>query len=202
MKSIAKDIKLHIRTDKEWERVAMAEVLVPDVPNVFGDLWTKEGIRHAAYTFMQQGFGIDIDHDNVDVSGTGVVVVESFIARPGDPDFIEGSWVVGVRILDDALWEAVLSGEINGFSYEAMVEFFSGVVLMLDDGTRQGTTEPDPDDGHIHDFFVLVGMDNRPIDGGTTETNGHSHVIKVHTITEESDGHVHRYNLVSGKDGK
>lgn len=202
MKSISKELILHVRSDQQWERVVMAEVLVPEVPNVFGDYWTKEAIKHAAYAFMQRGFGIDVEHDNVDVTGLGAVVVESFIARSGDPTFIEGSWVVGMRILDDALWADVLDGKINGFSYEALVEFFYGFVTMVDDGIRQGTTEPDPEDGHTHEFMVLVGMDNRPIDGGTTVTLGHSHTISYHSVTDEADGHVHRYNLVSGKDGK
>ena len=203
VQSISKSMNLRVRSDGEWERVVFAEVLVPEVPNVFNDYWTRPAIRHAAYTFMMEGFGIDVEHDNVDVAGTGAAVVESFIARANDPDgFIEGSWVVGMKILDDALWEGVMSGEINGYSYEALVEFFSGFITLVDDGIRQGTTEPDLEDGHTHEFVVLVGMDNRPIDGGTSVTDGHSHVILSHTVTEESDGHVHRYNLVQGKDGK
>lgn len=202
MKSISKELTLHVRSDQQWERVVMAEVLVPEVPNVFGDYWTKEAIKHAAYAFMQRGFGIDVEHDNIDVTGLEAVVVESFIARSGDPTFIEGSWVVGMRILNDALWASVLDGTINGYSYEALVEFFSGFITMVDDGIRQGVTEPDAEDGHTHEFMVLVGMDNRPIDGGTTVTLGHSHTISYHSVTDEADGHVHRYNLVSGKDGK
>jgi hypothetical protein len=202
MQSIAKEVRLSIRADKEWERVVFAEVLIPDVPNVFGDYWTRESVKQAAYVFMQAGFGIDVEHDNVDVQGTGAVVVESFIVRKGDPDFIEGSWVVGMRIIDDALWAGVLDGTINGYSYEALVEFFSGFITLVDDGMRRGITEPDLEDGHTHEFVVLVDMNNRPIDGGTTVTDGHAHTISTHTVTDEADGHTHRFNLVSGKDGK
>lgn len=67
----------------EWERVVFAEVLIPNVPNVFGDLWSPAAVREAAYEFMRQGYGIDVDHDNVDVSGP-VHVVESFIVRAAD----------------------------------------------------------------------------------------------------------------------
>lgn len=202
LQSIAKDVKLVVRQDREWERVVFAEVLVPDVPNVFNDYWTREGVKQAAYLFMMQGFGIDVEHDHIDVSSTQVAVVESFIARPGDPDFIEGSWVVGMKILDDALWQSVLDGDINGYSYEAFVEFFTAFITTIDDGIRQGVTEPDPEDGHTHDFVVLVDITNRPIEGGTSATNGHSHVILTHTVTEEASGHVHRYNLVQGKDAR
>lgn len=201
MKSIANNITLRTRSDAEWERIVMAEVLIPEVPNVFNDYWTKENIRHAAYTFAKSGYGIDVEHDNVDVTGK-VYVVESFIARSGDPDFIEGSWVVAMYVADDAIWQDILDGKINGYSYEALVSFLSATLQVVDDGVRQGVTEPDVFDGHTHVFMVMVDITNRPIDGGTSETNGHSHTISTHTITDESVGHVHRYNLVIGKDGK
>lgn len=201
MKSIANSVKLVTRGTPEWERVVMAEVLVPETPNVFNDYWTRENIRLAAYEFMKRGFGIDIEHDNIDVTGQAHVV-ESFIARANDPDFIEGSWVVGMYIADDALWQSILDGEINGYSYEALVSFLTATLQIVDDGVRQGVTEPDPFDGHTHIFMVMVDMSNRPIDGGTSETNGHSHTISSHTVTDEANGHVHRYNLVTGKDGK
>lgn len=193
---------LHCRKDEDgWERVVFAEVLVPNTPNVYGDYWTKEAIVEAAYLFMKTGFGIDVDHDNFDVTGA-VYVVETFIARKGDPDFIEGSWVVAMKIEDDQLWEKVLNNEINGYSYEAIVSFLSGTLRIEDDGVRTGYTEPDLDDGHYHAFMVMVDIDNRPISGGTDEVDGHSHRITGHTITDESVGHTHRYNLVSGKGGK
>jgi hypothetical protein len=200
MKSIAKDIKLVYREDKQWERIVMAEVIVPNAPNVFNDYWTPEAVREAAYMFMKKGFGIDIEHDNNDISERAVYLVESFIARPGDPDFIEGSWVVGMYIADDAIWQDVLDGEINGYSYEAIVEFISAQIEYTETWIRQGTTEPDVNDGHTHEFLVIVDENNRPVSGGTSETNGHSHDIVTHTITEEADGHKHRFNIITGQE--
>jgi hypothetical protein len=194
-------MRLHCRKDNEgWERVVFAEVLVPDVANVYGDYWTKEAIKEAAYAFQREGFGIDLEHDNIDLTGP-VYVVESFIVRAGDPDFIEGSWVVGMKIEDDVLWQKVLNNEINGYSYEAIVSFLSATLRVEDDGVRTGYTEPALD-GHTHAFMVMVDMDNRPVSGGTSEDDGHSHKISGHTITDEEDGHTHRYNLVVGKEGK
>jgi hypothetical protein len=192
-----------IRKDgDEWERVVFAEVLIPDVPNVFGDLWSRKAIREAAYEFARAGYGIDVEHDNIDVQGP-VHVVETFIARPGDTDFIEGSWVVAMRVDDDTLWGKILNNEINGYSYEAAVAFLGGVFVdASDDGTRTGFTEPDLEDGHRHAFAVLVDESNRPISGGTDEVDGHSHTISTHTVTDESDGHSHRFNLIKGKDAE
>ncbi len=201
MKSIANNVVLRTRSAPEWDRIVMAEVLVPDTPNVFNDYWTKENIRLAAYEFMKRGYGIDLEHDNIDITGS-VYVVESFIARANDPDFIEGSWVIAMYIADDAIWQDILDGKINGYSYEAMVSFLSATLQVVDDGIRQGITEPDPIDGHTHVFMVMVDINNRPVDGGTSITGDHSHTISTHTVTDESAGHVHRYNLVIGKDGK
>jgi len=195
-------IRLHCRADDEaWEQIVFAEVLVPETPNVFGDYWTKDAIKDAAYAFAMSGYGIDIDHGNDDITGL-VYVVESFIARQGDPDFIEGSWVVAMKILDPQIWQDVLEGRINGYSYEAIVSFLEATLQMDDDGVRSGYTEPDVNDGHTHAFVVLVDENNRPVSGGTDDVNGHSHVISTHTVTEEAAGHKHRYNIVSGKDGK
>lgn len=184
---------------KQWERVVFAEVLIPEVANVFGDYWSYEAVKHAAYLFMKNGFGIDVEHDNVNVIEEGVYVVESFIVRPGDPDFILGAWVIGMKIEPDDLWQRVLDNELNGFSYEATVNFLQAVLQTEDDGTRIGYTEPDLLDGHRHAFMVLVDDTGRPLYGGTDEVDGHSHTITVHTVTDESDGHSHRFNLVTGK---
>lgn len=188
-------ITLSVRNDAEWERIVFAEVVIPETANVYGDYMSKAQVREFAYSFMRQGFGIDVEHDNVDVSDT-VSVVESFVVRPGDPDFTEGSWVVAMYIGDDTIWQDILDNRINGFSYEALMQFFPAVLQEDDDFTRAGTTEPDLDDGHVHDFFVMVDENNRPVSGGTSVTNGHSHTISVHTVTDEAAGHTHRYNLV------
>lgn len=184
----------------EFERIVWAEVLVPETPNVAGDYWTHGAIAEAAYAFMRQGFGIDVEHDNADITGS-VKVVESFIARAGDPDFIEGSWVIGMYIGDDALWQQVLDGEINGFSYEAIVQFLPMVFTYEESGVRVGTTEPDPYDGHTHQFLVIVDEVGRTEEGGTDAVNGHSHTISGSTVTDEAAGHTHRFNVVKGQGG-
>lgn len=197
MKSISKP-KLVVRSDG-YEQVVFAEVLIPDTPNVYGDFWTKQAIFDASVEFMRKGFGIDVEHDNVDRRATtgGVFPIASFIAREGDPEFREGSWVVGLKIEDAALWQDVLDNKINGFSYEAIVEFTEAVLVYDDDFTRTGTTEPDITDGHVHSFMVIVDENNRPVEGGTSVANGHSHEILTHTVTAEAAGHTHRFNLIT-----
>lgn len=186
-----------LREDKSWEQVAYAEVLVPDVVNNFGDVYTREAIVQFVQEFARQGYGLDIDHDQVDVSGSAYYVVESFVARPGDPDFIEGSWVVGVKVVDPELWAKVLSGEINGFSYEATVEMTPVIFTATEGLQASGTTSCDPVDGHCHDYLVILDALSNPVAGATSETNGHSHRIVSHTTTEVAEGHNHRYQVVT-----
>lgn len=182
----------------EHERIAFGEVLIPDSPNVYGDLHTPENIRQFAYGFMINGFGLDVDHDNISVTA-GVKIVESFIAREGDQTFVVGAWVVGILVLDDEIWEDILSGELNGFSYQALVSLLPVQVVFPEISEFHGETFPDIDDGHTHPFFVMLDMDGRVKAGGTEEVKGHSHVIVNHTYTELNteggDQHRHRYSL-------
>lgn len=189
---------------QEWKQVVFAEVLVPDVLNAYGDIYSKEAIEEFAYQYAQKGYIIDVQHDNVDVKNTEAVVVESFLARPGDPDFIEGSWVVGMKILDDALWQDILTGKINGYSYEAEVFYTTVMAQNLRERQIVGVTEPDPYDGHTHEFAVLLSAVNRPIYGATTTSGGHMHNIVYHTITEMADtlagrAHNHRYQVIESE---
>lgn len=193
------EVKITRRSDQEFERVVFGEVMVPMTINVFGDISTKEMVRDCAYEFARQGYGLDVEHDNVDVSGIKYYVVESFIARDDDPDFIPGSWVIGIKIVDDELWDGVLAGELNGFSFEG--EMFYTEVEFDDPGTRTvtGVTEPDLFDGHTHTYVVVIDSRNRVISGGTGVTDGHYHPITIHTVTGVGREHRHRYQLVEGE---
>lgn len=193
------------RDSGEYEQIVMAEVLLPDTPNVYGDIYTKEAIREFAYEFARQGYGIDVNHDNEDVGGRDAIVVESFIVRAGDPDFIEGSWVVAMKILNKDLWAKILDGEINGYSFEAEAYMLPVVFQNLANRCVVGVTEPDPIDGHTHTYIVMLNAFNRPNAGATGFTNAHSHKIVTHTTTEFGGGllgrvHNHRYQVIAAKD--
>ena len=192
--------RLFMKDEEGYERVVFAEIIIPDAMNVYGDLHTRESVKQFAYSFMINGFGIDIGHDNLDVSDT-LAVVESFIARDGDPDFVPGAWVIGMYVGDDAAWAKVLNGDLNGFSYEAYVKALEVVVDVPVDIVRSGVTEPAIEDGHVHEYVAILDDDGRVIYGGTSESNGHHHEIRSHTTTEEEDDHLHIFNFVQGSGG-
>lgn len=186
------------RADANFEQVVLAEVLVPNVPNSWGDLYTAESVKEFCYRFNKEGFGLDVEHDQVNVDGQEFYVVENFIARNGDPDFIEGSWVVGVKILDDDLWQKILRGEINGFSFQADV-FMQPLEIVYESETRIviGVTEPDPIDGHTHTMTVVIGPLNKVLSGGTGITDNHSHPITGASVTGLANNHTHRIQVIS-----
>lgn len=188
---------IKFETRDGYERVAFAEVLLPDTPNVYGDFHTKESVRQFAYGFMINGFGIDLNHDNVDVS-SGVRIIESFIAEESDTRFTTGAWVIGVHVLDDQIWADILSGELNGFSYEALVSTLQVNIELEKSKQVYGITFPDPDDGHTHNFWVVLDENGRVMTGGTTASNGHNHTISQATYTDEDDAgtHRHRYAIL------
>jgi len=189
-----------IKRRDDYERVVYAEVIVPEVPNTYGDVHTREDTRLFCELYMKRGYDMDLEHDNVSVADH-VKVVESFIARKGDPDFIEGSWVIGVHIDDDDIWQKVLDGELNGFSHETRVNMVEIEIANTGNRVVSGVTEPDLLDGHTHTYTVIVDVLNRVVSGGTGETDGHMHVITRHTITDKASGHTHRYQVIEDNTG-
>jgi len=188
---------MKFRVDENgYERIVLAEVLTPDTVNVYGDFHTKNSVKQFAYSFAMTGYGMDVEHDNIDRSNS-LVVVESFIARPGDPDFTLGSWVVGVHIRDNDIWNDILEGSIVGYSYEAMVNFLQVIVEMPEEKVVSGITEPDLYDGHIHKYVVILDDDRRVISGSTDEVNNHAHPITMNTYTDTVQSHKHIYNVLS-----
>jgi hypothetical protein len=147
-----------------------------------------------AHAFIAKGIpgAIDINHDNEFVPGC--TVVESFIARKGDPDFLEGSWVVGVHVNDDATWEAIKKGDINGFSMEAMVEKEPVEVTLDVPPIVSGLTSKSED--HTHEFYVSYDDQGHFQGGVTNVVNGHRHIIKGGTVTDRVNGHTHTFSSV------
>ena len=194
------------KTNEELQLV-YSEVYAPNVPDSQGDFMTVEEIRLMAHDFLARGITdqVDVRHDN-DTS-YGCHVVESFIARKGDPDFIADSWVVAVHVGDPQLWQAIKKGEINGFSMQANVRVREKIleIDVPDDGLVRGMTGPpsgalEGQPGHTHRFTLRFSQVGDLIGGETDEVAGHSHVIRAATVTEpprgEPTGHVHRFSFL------
>lgn len=185
------------KTDDELQ-VVWGEVYAPGFPDSQGDFMTAEGIRQMAWNFMKKQalHKVDVQHCQQE---SGSYIVESFIAREGDPVFIPGSWVVGVKIPDPEIWGLVKSGELNGFSLDGF-------------GIRRKTTleiempevlkgETDMVDDHTHGFSVRFGENGEFLGGETLPSlDGHMHAIVKGTVTEPAGAtpHTHRFSFVEG----
>lgn len=178
------------------QKLVWGEVYVPDIPDSDGDFMDAEGIRQAAYKFMKDMNlrKIDVQHDNNEVNGA--CVVESFIAREGDPDFIPGSWVVGMHIDNDEIWGQIKKGEINGFSMEALVTRTPYELMLEIPPVITGKT--DKVEEHEHEFYVTYDPQGNLVGGTTNTVNGHCHTISNGTLTGETNGHRHRFSFVEG----
>jgi DNA adenine methylase len=116
--TFAKSIPLIKGVDPDDERYVLGVVLEPEVVDAQGDIYSPEEIRQAAHRFMEEFGGLGLMH-RMRVNGQ-VKVLESYVApvdfAVGEVSVHKGTWLLAVRILSDALWEQVKSGELTGFS--------------------------------------------------------------------------------------
>lgn len=194
---VAQTIK---KSDDELQ-IVWGEVYIPDIPDSQGDFATAETIQKAAYEFIAKGKVNQIGIEHAPEKGKAVIV-ESFIARKGDPDFIEGSWVLGVHIPNETTWGLVKSGELNGFSFEGISQKQTKTVELTMPTLIKGETDTAVD--HSHDFTVQYGPSGEFIGGMTSPAeDGHYHMITKGTATAvaaKADGteHSHRFSFVEG----
>jgi hypothetical protein len=195
-------LKISKAEDGEVEqRMVWGEVYAPGRPDAHNEFMTAETIRKMAHEFVSSGKLKSIDREHNNELIPGVQIVESFIARKADPDFIEGSWVVGLYVGDDNTWAAIKKGEINGFSVEAMViKEIQDHVVDFPPVISGATSVHKGEDAveHTHTFYVTYDAEGNFRGGVTDQQNGHSHVIKRGTATEVVNGHSHRFSSVDG----
>jgi len=140
-------IKLHKLEAPAEERYVLGVVLEPDVidatrvrehvvdgevvPASIGDTYSEEEVRKACHFWMENYAQIGLQHTRViggvpqrySLAPSQVRILECFLA-PIDFELNgemvkKGTWLLAVRVIDDALWEAVKRGELTGFSIGA-----------------------------------------------------------------------------------
>lgn len=177
-------------------QVVYGEVYAPNVPDAQGDFMSEVEVMRMAHNFMMSRRlrSIDTNHDNAE---NGSMVVESFIVNEGDVIYVPGAWVVGVYIPDPVVWAKVKSGELNGFSMEALVKATPKVIELEVPEVIRGKLLDD-DSGHTHKFEVRFNEDGNFLGGKTSVVDDHFHVIEKGTVTNAagSPAHNHRYSIV------
>jgi len=178
------------------EQTVTGQVYAPDTLDAHGHYMTAAELKKVAHRFMANGLAtsIDLQHDNKLVDA---VIVESFIARPNDPEYEAGSWVATVKINDSNVWKMVKDGQINGYSFEIMTYRDDLNVEIEYQTWYYGFTDPDPHDKHDHPFLVRLDTNGEIVSGQTgLGSNGSpAHPITKSNITEAVDGKTHRIHL-------
>lgn len=110
--------EIPIKKVDEEKRLVYGIVYAPDEADTQGDMMTAEEIEKMAYGFManRRTDQVDRQHDYNPDEG---FVAESWLVRKNDPLFAdepEGSWAVGIKVMQEETWAAVKSGEVGGLS--------------------------------------------------------------------------------------
>lgn len=116
--ALSRTIALNEIKKSEEKRMVYGIVYPVNKVDSQGDYSTAPEIEKAAYDFMK-----DLRVQNVDTGHNfdkaGAFVAESWLIKANDSLFPEapmGSWAVGIRVEDDALWARVMKGEFRGLS--------------------------------------------------------------------------------------
>jgi hypothetical protein len=178
------------------ERLVTGQVYAPDVLDAHGHFMSAAELKRVAHQFMLDGLttSIDVQHDNTTIEAC---IVESFIARKGDPDYEEGAWVATVKINDENIWAMVKDGRLNGYSFEILTYSEELDVQIEYASWYYGFTDPDPHDKHDHPFIVRLDENGEIIYGqtGLGSDGSPSHAIKKSNITEAIAGKSHRIHF-------
>ena len=92
--------------------------------------FSKDAVRRLMTKFMKNHAQNNFTTDHMDFA-QGLTVVESWIVDNVDNDkannlglenFSEGSWIIGVKVDDDEMWQSVKEGRWCGFSVEAFCD--------------------------------------------------------------------------------
>jgi len=162
-----------------------------------GETMTIEDVQKAAWDFLalRKEKNIDSQHD---WQQSGCYIVDSYMTEVNDPNFPEHSWVIAVKCTDE-IFDKVVSGELNGFSFGGYTNKYTQRVLLEVAKQIVGETEENLNTeiipAHSHNFIILYNKDGK-IEKGLTDTiQDHFHTISYGTATDVSVAHSHRMEI-------
>lgn len=122
----------------EDQKIIVGAAMIPDLfiyrndpeRGEYNVVFSKDTVRCIAEKFYAKGFqgNANIMHD----AGQAVAGVNYFLSWFKDDakgmvgltgDYPDGTWFVGAKVNNDAVWAKVKAGEIKGFSVEGLFEF-------------------------------------------------------------------------------
>ena len=124
----------------EDKRIISGCAMLADTPifrsdATFGDYYvafSKDTITKIVQKYFKKGYqnNVNLMHDHNQIE-TGVTMFESFISdksrgippMAGFEDAPDGSWFCSMLVENDAVWQQVKEGKINGFSIEGIFNY-------------------------------------------------------------------------------
>jgi hypothetical protein len=101
------------------EQIVGGIVYEPHKEDSQGDYSTEEEIRQACYYFMEHARKFKLQHEGAPITSM-INILENYIApqdlKIADQTIKKGSWILVIRIRNDALWKLVKEEKLTGFS--------------------------------------------------------------------------------------
>jgi len=182
-----------VKVDKK-QQIVFAEVYVAGVPDSHGDFMTLAELTKTAHRFLEvhRAGEANVEHEGDVIEAS---IVESFMNLEKSEHYMENAWVVGMHIRDPDVWDMVEKNELNGFSMEGLGKSKEDQELeIIIPEVVKGQTTVDED--HSHEFTVHFDSEGVLSGGSTDVVNGHRHVIKSGTVTDEAEGHSHKFSFI------
>lgn len=102
----------------EEERYVLGVVLAPETTDSQGDIYSHEEVRKAAHAYMEHEGALGKQHREI-VTGK-LKILESYVApvdfQIEEEQVAKGTWLMGIRVVDDDLWTGIKEGSFTGFS--------------------------------------------------------------------------------------
>jgi len=100
------------------ERYILGIVLEPDIVDGQNEVVSKQEIRQACFSFMENYKKLGVYH--TEENKGRLAILENFLAPVtftlGEREVVEGTWLMGIRVMDDSLWSKIKNGDITGLS--------------------------------------------------------------------------------------
>ncbi len=113
-----RDVRVVLKDGAEDEHVVYGIVLEPDTVDAQQDIYSAEEVRTAAHRYMEEFQNAGLMHRRK--INDKAKVIESFLApcdfTSGGQPVKKGTWVMAMRVIDDALWAQCKDKRLDGFS--------------------------------------------------------------------------------------
>ena len=133
--ALSKEKPLQILLEKEDKHIIVGCALVPDKPiyrrdgdEEFYIQFSAETIEKLAHNYLANDrvYSFSTDHkdvaDDVYIIETWLKTSENDKSKDYDLDVPIGSWLIMAKVENDAIWNRIKEGELQGFSIEAIVD--------------------------------------------------------------------------------